>query len=75
MPQDLAETFDIDTISDAVCGKRVAEHMEIFTGDAGLILVFFKLILVGSGFQRGRIIQHIFVGMAESGQEKYHFVG
>lgn len=49
MSQDLAETFDIDSASDAVCCKGVAENMKVFAYDAGLALVFFELILVGSG--------------------------
>ena len=52
VPQDLAETFDVNALLHAICRKRVAQYMEVSFVDLGFPQYPFELVLHRPWLQR-----------------------
>ena len=59
MAKHFADTFDISPVTDAVCCKCMAQCVKVRLLYICFIQIRIKLVLISTGFHRGKFIQHI----------------
>ncbi len=59
MPQNFAETFDIHSAVNAVCGKGMPQNMEIVIRGIDLFEILLKMILISPRFHWFTVFQDI----------------
>ena len=70
MPQNFAETLDIHSAVNTVCGKSMPQDMKVIIRGVNSCQIFLKMILISPGFHWFILLQDIFLPfLPELGEE------